>query len=317
MAVRRPLYWTGDGLRPMSDAMIDDIVDRAVALYNNNPSVTLDVVSDNGNLRTMNDTRFEAGDATRRSGRYSTEAETPDIEEVVIYNDRIDQTVASGTSYPTNTDNIAFPTYQTGSDVRTMTRGDFVDTFIKPAIDKLLTSTVAGYTVISDAATAPNTVEAVDNTPIFINTIADVSKFTAVGIPETKDQPETVDSYKLYRYKNTTPAALSQKPLKLTSRTDPHIQQMSDTELNDLLEDTIRHTAANDTTAAHRIRYNINVVGGTNRGSPMLDTRLNGTSAAGYTQKPLGIYDNYYETQEFPNGIETTINTYNLTITKS
>lgn len=315
MAVRRPLYWTGDGLRPMSDAMIDDIVDRAVALYNNNPSVTLDVVSDNGSLPAMDDTRFEAGDATRRSGRYATEAETPDIEEVAVTYDKIDQTIASGTSYPTNTDNIAFPTYQTGSDVRTMTRGDFVDTFIKPAIDKLLTSTVAGYTVISDAATPPNTVEAVDTTPIFINTIADVTKFTAAGIPEAKDQPETIDTYKLYRYKVTTPAALSQQPLKLTSRTDPHIQQMSDTDLNALLEDSIRHAAANDTSGAHRIRYNINETGGSNRGSPMLDTRLNGTSATGYTQKPL--VDNYYETQEFPNGIETTINTYNLTITKS
>jgi hypothetical protein len=71
----------------------------------------------------------------------------------------------------------------------------------------------------------------------------------------------------------------------------------------------IRHSATSKT--GYQIRYSLNGTG-TNRGSGMTDTRLDG--AGNYQQLFVNVND--YRAQEFPNGTAQTINTYYLRIYK-
>ena len=59
-----------------------------------------------------------------------------------------------------------------------------------------------------------------------------------------------------------------------------------------------------------KISYNINGTGN-NRGSAMVDTRLNSST---YLTRFVNVND--YRTQEVPSGTATTISTYNLKITQ-
>ena len=72
----------------------------------------------------------------------------------------------------------------------------------------------------------------------------------------------------------------------------------------------IRYHTVN--TAGSRIVYSINGAGN-NRGSGMVDTRLNGS---GNFQTRF-INANDYRAQEFPNGTASTVNTFFLRMTRS
>ena len=314
MAIRTPLYWTGDGLRPMTSGMISTILNRVIWNWASNPSVTLSYLASAGNLDEMTDTRYRAGAATVRKDRFATEAETPDIELVPnLTYDHVNQTVSTGTAYPADTNNIAYPVYLTAANhIRAMSRTDFIDTFIKPAVDLMTDSgstnaqRAGTYTILANLTTVPSYLEEVSPNPVFLNTIADTSKYTADGIPEVQDQPITVDTYKLYKYKNGTSApALTQRPMILDVDGDLH--QMSNSEFDTLVGDAIRHATSGDTLTGYRMNYEISTTSG-NDISTIIDTRLNGPSADGYTQD--SIVDAYYRTQEFPNGVESVVTTY-------
>ena len=70
------------------------------------------------------------------------------------------------------------------------------------------------------------------------------------------------------------------------------------------MKEMIRYVAVN--LNSHKIRYYIGG-SGTNMGSGMADTKLNGST---YAQREVNGDD--YRTQEFPSGSATTINTYYL-----
>ena len=77
----------------------------------------------------------------------------------------------------------------------------------------------------------------------------------------------------------------------------------------------IRHHTVN--TSGSTISYNING-SGNNRGTGMVDTRLDGSG--NYQQRqdgPTGSSGTSYRTQEFPNGSPQTISTYFLKINRS
>jgi hypothetical protein len=316
MAVRIPLYWTGDGFRPMSSAQINTIIDRAIYAYGTNPSVTLSYIASNGNLNAMQDTRYQAGTATLRTDRFATEIETPDISLLapIVY-DNINQTIVSATA-PADTASRAFPLYlDAQNNIRPMTQVDFYDTFIKPAIDIMVSASPTDqqrsgtYIVLRETSTVPSFLSIVSNNPIYQNTTANASAYTSAGIPEALDQPSTPVNWYLYRY-NAQVVTPTVFPMIL--RSDSDIQELSIAGLDALLGAGMRYVAASE--AGYQIRYEINDPNGVPRGDAMTDTRLNGSSGAGYTQKFDG-YDSY-RTQEFPNGVEVVVASYQLTIRK-
>ena len=136
---------------------------------------------------------------------------------------------------------------------------------------------------------------------------ADTSAYQSANIPETLDQPTTVESYYLHRI-NGVDNTLSKNPLYLTAGND--LQEYTEAGFEALLASHIKYTAA-ASVDGYKIEYSYTT--GTARGSGMADTILTGTGD--YQTYQAGADD--YRAQEFPNGSASTANTWYLKINKS
>ena len=193
-----------------------------------------------------------------------------------------------------------------------MSLQDVKDTFLHPAIDLLTAGTTttqqAGtYHISTSSSVTGSTL--VSATPVFLDTRADTSAYTAGGIGETLDQPTTITSFYLHRVDGTNTAY--EVPFVINAQNN--LQQYDTTTFGSLCQEWIRYTAASSPDS-HTLRYSLGVSGsGNTRGSGMGDTRLNGTG--NYQTRFVNADD--YRAQEFPDGTPTTINTYYLRINKS
>ena len=313
MAVRQPLYYNSGNLQEMSTAMVDQIVDQIVYQYSLNPSVSLSVVSSGGSLDAISDTRLQAGAASTSASSFPNEATTAEPSVVTVSYDKITETRATVT--PTTDTGTTWPVYYTsGGNIQSMNLTDVKDTFLHPAIDLLVagttTSQQAGTYHISTATSVTDSTEVSGaNTPVYADSRADTSLYTAGGIGETLDQPQTIQNYYLQRVNGSD-----------TSYTAPifvegsnNLQTYADATFESLLQEWIRYTAVSSSDG-YSISYNVGTSGsGNTRGSGMTDTRLNGSG--NYQTRFVNADD--YRAQEFPNGTPTTIATYYLRINKS
>ena len=307
MAVRQPLYWdTGSGsIKTMTTGQVADIVSQVSYVYSLSPSVTLDVVASGGSLGTISDTRKAAGAALSRVERYPTEAETAEPGTVTVNFAKIDQTVTT-VSEPTAGAEGSYPIYYYNGGFRPMSNTDMYDTFIDPAIAILTsgsTTTLQGgtYRIHTDAGgLSGHTL--VSATPVFTDTRADTSLYTAAGINEALDQPTTISNFYLYKLDGSAVSYIN--PLRVTASNDD-LQAFSTSLFDTLLQNHVRYAAAG---AGTNIRYSYTT--GNNRGSGMTDTILNGDG--NYQTRPVNTDD--YRAQEFPNGTAVTANTYYLKI---
>jgi len=307
MAVRTPLYNDSGNIRQMTSAMVDEIVAQAVYQYSLNPSVTLSVVSSGGSLGTINDTRLQAGASATNASAFPSAGATPDVSTVTVANSKINQTNASVT--PTTDTGKLWPVfYNSSNQIQAMSITDVEDTFLHPAIDILVsgsTGTSQGGTYHISTSTSVSGSTLVSSTPVFIDTRANTSAYTAAGIPETQDQPTTITNY----YLHLITGADSSFTNPFFINTDNNIQEYTEATFEGLLQEWMRYTAASST-RTHQINYSYTT--GTNRGTGMVDTKLNGTG--NYQQRFINAND--YRTQEFPNGTQATVATHNLKIGK-
>ena len=150
MTARTPLKLVNDGtagapnwnIQQVTSAELTAIINQTAYLYGTNPSVNLSVsaTNDTSAIGTFTDTRLAAGSYSTRVDRFPTEAET--AEPTIQSNtwQRILQSTDT-VSAPTDTASKAFPCYlDSSNNIQAMTRTDFYDTFIKPAIDVLVSS---------------------------------------------------------------------------------------------------------------------------------------------------------------------------------
>ena len=302
MAVRKPLYYDSGNLREMSDAQISQIKARMFWLYVENPSVALSVVSSGGSLGAINDTRLQAGAASISVSATPTENETEEPSIVTVANSKINQTVASDIE-PGSTNFITFPVYYTAEgNVRSMTLQDMYDTFAYDVFNGGWV-TSDGSTVFSESLSGGGTVYTISTSisitdytavpgpdgstivPIYSDTRADPTQYSAGGITETQDQPITIQNY--YLHKRDTISTAYTVPVRLTALTN----------------------IETPTTAA----YGWGIYGsGTGNvcGSAMTDSRLDGTGD--YQTLFVGADD--YRAQEFPDGSAQVINVYTLKV---
>ena len=198
-----------------------------------------------------------------------------------------------------------------------MSLADIKDTFLHPAIDKLIAAsesdTTAGtFTVTTSATAAATGYTNISTDAIFTDTRADTSAYAASGIPETLDQPTTVTNYFLHRRNQgsdgfgslATPLIIADSGQTLTAQTTEAV-------IEGLFLEWIRETAS-ESGDGYQIVYSLATSGGNTRGTAMVDTRLNGSG--NYQTRQVG---DDYRSQEFPNGSAATITTYNLRITKA
>jgi hypothetical protein len=309
MAVRTPLYYNGTHLQEMSSGMIDELKSLAIYQYSLNPSVALSVAGSGGNLTSINDTRLQAGASSTSVTAFPNEATTAEPSTVTVTYQRITKTNASVSV--TSDTGKTFPFYYTsGGNLRAMDATDFRDTFIFPSIDTLVlgtTTTSQGGTYFVSTSTSVTGSTLVSATPIFLDTRADTSLYTAGEIGETLDQPTTINSYYLHKIDGSA-VTLSQFPVYADASNN--IKQFSQAEIASLLSEYIRNTAASSA-GGYQITYNIDGTG-TARGSAMVNTILNGSG--NYQTRFVNADD--YRAQEFPDGSPITANTYTFKINK-
>jgi hypothetical protein len=126
-------------------------------------------------------------------------------------------------------------------------------------------------------------------------------------IPETLDQPTTINSYYLHRV-NGSPVILTELPVYIDAGNN--IKEYTQAQIETLLDEYIRNTATSST-EGYQITYNIDG-SGTARGSAMVNTILNGSG--NYQTSFVGTDD--YRAQEFPDGSPIAANTYIFKINK-
>ena len=315
MAIRFPLYFSNGNLNAMSGGEIEEYRQKAIFLYSQSPTAVLTVVSSSGALvDAMSDTRTKAGAASQSASAFVYASGTAEPATVTVSYDKvnlaytgsgsIDETADTGTTFPVYYDE------STGA-IRSMNLTDFLDTFIYPSVINMTATTessaTAGTYTVTTSSTAATNYTNVSTTAIFTDTRADTSVYSAAGIPETLDQPTTITNYFLHRRDGTdnTPSRI---PLFVNSGNN--LQEFAASDINTLVGDWLRFTAAHDT-GGYKISYNVGTSGnGAVRGSTMTDTKLDGAGL--YAQLQVNIDD--YRSQEFPNGTAQNISLYNLRI---
>ena len=308
MAVRRPLILDGDNnFIEMTDAQIDAVKDRVRYLYGASPSVTLSRVSSSGSLAAMSDTRRRSGPA---STNVSSFANSADITTVTDTYDHIDESRVNTTA-TADTSNRRFPVYydSTNDAIRAMTLTDFRDTFIFPAIDTLVGAVGQPGTYRIHTGTSLSGYTAVSSSLVYKDTKANLSSFTAANIGTSgtyQDHPTTVNSFYLLKANNISAPSHG---VMCYIRTDDDIQQYTQSQIDTILENEVRHCASE--VSGYKITYAIGG-SGTTLGSGMTNTVRANTGAQ--TNIEVSIDD--YRSQDFPNGSESVATTYYLKVSK-
>ena len=298
MASVTPIKIDGTNLKQISSSDGDTIRDRLMYLYLTDPSVALSVVANSGSLDAMSDTRMTAGAVSNSSTAFPNEATTAEPGTATVTFDKINQATAT-LSQPADTNNIRFPVYLDGSNnIKAMSYQDTVDTWINAATTSII---AAQPYKIHTSTTPPSGYTIVSSTPVFVDTRANTSLYTAGGIGETLDQPQDITSYYLHKA-NGTAVTVTGMPLYIDS--NQNLKEYTVAELDVILKEIIRYTTINTTN--QRIRYYIGG-SGTTLGTGMANTKLNGSG----NYQTLQVGDDY-RAQEFPNGSVVTEATYYL-----
>ena len=301
MAIRTPLKLDSTNLKEMSSTDTGNIISRMVYLYLTDPSVTLSVVANSGSLTGINDTRMQAGAMSSSATAFPSESSTAEPSVVTVAYDKINEATTS-LSAPADTNNIRFPVYYDSGNIKAMSLTDMYESFVSLASNGASELIPAAQPYkIHTSATPPSGYTLVSSTPVFIDTRANVSAYTAGGIGETLDQPTTITSYYLHRANGT--AVTAPTPLYIDS--NQNLKEYTAAEFDAILKEVIRYTSVNLT--SNKLRYFIDGAG-TTLGTGMANTKLNGSG--NYQQRQVNADD--YRTQEFPNGSVTTANTYYL-----
>jgi len=308
MAVRTPLKLDGsNNLIEMSTADMDNIKSQIMHLYGTSPSVTLSQVATDGSLDAITDTRLQAGAMSTHPVSTPAETTTAEPSTVTVTYDRIDASAADTTA-SVDTNSVAFPIFNNGGNIQAMTLTDMYDTFINPTIDLLVDGTDRPGTYRIHTATTLTDHTIVSSTPVYTDTRADTSLYTAAGITETLDQPTTITNFYLFKT-NSGDAVAHPKPIYIRNA-DADLQEYTIAQSDAILLNCIRHTASEIT--GNKIRYRMNGAGNA-RGSGMTNTILNGTG--NYQTRFVNAND--YRAQEFPNGTAVTAATHYLRIYKA
>ena len=305
MAIRRPVKWNGIGFSDLTSGEMAAIRNEIIRLYGISPSVTLGIVTSGGSIGTLTDTRLQAGTGQTRTDRFATTAELQDVSTISVNYSRLDDT-SPGTASPAN-QNYSWPLYRVSGGLRAMTLTDMYDTFIDPVMTTLAGSdagsqTAGTYTVSTSTSVSGATL--VSSTPFFTDTRSNADAYSADGLLETRDQPETVLNYYLHRYNSASESEFSKYVSYELGGTD--VTHMSKTNMRNQLQSLIKYYMQEE------VSYNF--TSGTSRGTTITNTAR---SSSKYLTFQVNADD--YRAQEVPDydTSATTVNTYRLYISRS
>lgn len=327
MAYRRPLKLDGGNLRSMSSAEVNLIVDETIRLYGNDPSITMAVDVGNGNLAPIIEYRLTAGPLATSSGP-TPPADPADYISVTydntysigndataltnFYNSEFGgtfpkrQTMSSGVYA-----NFSYPVYLTGSgDIQAMNATDVYDTFIIPALQKLVlgTTTSSGQagTYFISTSTSETDATLVSATPVAVDTTADISAFASGSLPETDDQPTTINSFYLHRVDPV--AGVDYVPPVVMKINESNLQACPAGSFQPMFSDLIRYAALSN------IRYQYYPSGSSPAGFNTRGTGITDTYTGTYTTRYEQPNATTYYAQSVPTGTPTVQTTQFLNI---
>ena len=314
MAVRKPLKYDGSGgIKPFSTGEINGLITRAIYSFSLGSAVTLSRVNSGGSLGSISDTRKTAGAALTSTTSTPPQSSTDDVGTNTINHSKVNETVTT-TSKPSKLmPPLAYATPD--GNIKAMSDVDYYDTIVHPAIDLLvsgsLTTNQAGTYFIS-TATSVSGATLVDSNPVFTDTRADETLYSAGGIPEDLDQPKVIQHYYLHVL-NGSSADVTRPLCILDQSSDPNndpgnLREYSLSDLDLYFRNSINYSASQE--VGYRIRYSW--TSGTTRGSLMLDTALDGSS-----YRTLFVDADDYRAQEHPDGNSTVVSSHSLKISKS
>ena len=326
MTVRFPLIWDhGAGsIRSMTEAQRQEVVNATIYEWGQDASVYLTRVGSSGNLGNIPDTRLQASTTSVSTGNNDTnddgnaEYSTPgSVSQVDVVNAYVNQSKHSP-SNPTN----ARPVYYDSGNIKVMSQADVQDTFICPALLKIVDGTDRPGTHRIHTATSLSNHYLVNASPIFTDTIANAGAYTSGGITETRDQPTNQQSYYLMTSTTTMADPTHKAPLHLLPNGDLH--EYHKTTLRHMLRAELRYAAVN--LSNFKVEYGwfnssgdaygqIHSSAGSNRGSGITDTKLNSdTIGRKFVANGGGYSDDRYHSQRFPSGSATGRATFYLRI---
>ena len=319
MAIRRPIYLFADAtLVPVNsdfyeynDSFMADILSFASYVHAQDPGPKLEVNTSNGTQmpnQGFTDTYYIAGAVSTRTERFSTAAETPNVSMSTDTYNRIRIVNNQGTLPTTDANNLEYPLYLTADtprQLRAMTRQDFIDTFVTPALDNWLGTTAneQGGTYFLTTSANPANATIVGSVPAAVNSVANLSAYSSGGIGEAVKQTTDINYWLAkvdYSEIDFDPMEDS-LPMYFDAGTET-IRMHTLASWTALLGPFLRYYLGGGS-PTHTISYNING-GGTTQGSIFTDSRRTPTGT-GYTTRYVNVDD--YRTQEFPTGTESTI----------
>ena len=318
MAVRTPLKIDGNNnLKELTTAEMNALKDLMRHFYGADPTVTLSKVASNGDLGTISDTRLRSGASSTSTSSNPDEATTAEPDTVTVNYARIDQTVSSTSYGVSDPYAVSYPLYWDGTNVRAMTLQDMRDTFCYPVIDTLTGSVGQPGTYRIHTSTTLSGYTAVSTDPIFSDTRANVSSFSAdsIGTSGTyQDHPTTITNFYLLKANNiskpTTVAAdlayIEYVYPNATGNIKKATASVSENKFAFLIKDAAQNLANS------KIRYRYSFDGsGTNLGSGITNTILTGGDGVHNTRF---VNTNDYRAQEFPDGTASTASTTYLRV---
>lgn len=212
MAVRSPLYYTDSGnFQEFSVAELNDIYSAVKRQFLSSPSVTLSVVSSGGSLGNISETQVIASPARSNNSAFSSNSATlGNISTGTVQYSRINQTLnppAGGfnvNGFKTGAFGSNPPIYMNDSgNFEPFTDSDFLDTFVKPAIQSFSSAAADPLYQIAQNAATPAGYSRVSNTPVYTDNNADITAYGAGALPEARTQSTVINNYYLVQKAQT------------------------------------------------------------------------------------------------------------------
>jgi len=208
MTVRSPLYYTDSGnFQEFSVAELNDIYAAVKRQFLASPSVTLTVVNSGGNLGNISETQVIASPVRNNNRNFGNNTATlGNISTGTVQYSRINQTLnppASGfnvSGFKTGAFGTNPPIYMNDSgNFEPFTDSDFLDTFVKPAVQSFSSASADPLYQIAQNNATPAGYSRVSNTPVYVDNNANISAYGSGALPEARTQGTVINSYYLVR----------------------------------------------------------------------------------------------------------------------
>ena len=316
MTLYRPIVSDGNKrIKECSTATLNNMHARIAYLYVQNPTVILSVVASGGNISpSMTDERYRSGTAKRNTTgnwpqvtSFPSEAQTGEPQLLTFTYDKISQSTNNHATIPTYS---LKPVRRDGTGVREMSETDIIDSFIDPVVTNIVSGTSGS---IAAGAYFINTATSISNCTnlgtVYTDTKANVGGYAASGIGTANTTQDIFTSTNYQLFRNDGSNIQDQTPLLIDGTRG--LRHMTWTEFDNYFQPLIQAYIYGET--GHTLRYNVDG-NGTTKGSAMVNNVLSGVTGNFTTYKASA---NDYRAQEFPNGTNTTPDTYRLKVERT